>query len=252
MAKILVYDIETAPAIGLFFGKTWDTSIAKVIQHEYVFGFAYKWVGERSVKSCYIWDFDDYHKDRKDPTNVLKRWSQLVSAADVIVGHNSDSFDYKQMFGRLVQYNLPPVAKPQTADTKKMAKQIGYYPSNKLDDLSERFGYGNKMHHQGIDLWWDCMQDEMKAKRKMVAYNKRDVELTEKLYLKFRPYSQTHPNMAVIDDRPGACPKCGKEGQMIGAGIIYSSVPKQRWQCKSCGAYSRSRRTSPGIRSDYV
>jgi DNA-directed RNA polymerase subunit RPC12/RpoP len=262
--KVLIYDIETAPAIGLFFGKPWDVNIAKIVQHEYVFGFAYKWLAEEKIYTSYIWDFPKYGRDTKSLTgwtnnskDVVKAWAKLVNEADILVGHNSDQFDYKQMFGRLPLYNLPPVTKPQMVDTKKAAKQIGYYPSNKLDDLGGMLGTGRKLPHSGypnaIELWWDCMNNRLKAKKHMVAYNIIDVDRTEALYLKFRPYLTNHPNMALIADQPDVCTTCGQNYGFTSAGFKYTTTTKYRyWLCKNCRHKNRGRKSEPTRKPDYV
>lgn len=257
LSRVLVYDIESSPALGLFFGKPYDVNIAKIVQHEYIFGFAYKWLDENKVHTCYIWDFPLYKSDPKNSIEVIKKWAELVMEADILVGHNSDSFDYKQMFGRLPQYNLPPVPKPQMVDTKKAAKQIGYYPSNKLDDLGERFGIGRKLEHKGythaIDLWWDCMNDEPKAKKHMVAYNKIDVVRTEALYLKFLPYMTNHPNRANLAERPDVCPKCESDGPFQSSGWRFTKTGKyRRFQCMNCASYLSTRTQVKGKGPTYV
>lgn len=261
--KVLIYDIETSPAIGLFFGKPYEVNIAKIIQHEYVFGFAYKWLGERKIYTCYIWDFPLYKKDPTNCIEVIKKWAELASEADVIVGHNSDSFDYKHMFGRLPLYRIPPIRKPQTVDTKKSSKQIGNYQSNKLDDLGSYFGLGRKLPHNlypnAIDLWWACMEipgykkAEEKAQKHMVKYNKQDVRLTEKLYLFERPYMTNHPNMALISDQPDACKVCGENHGFTSAGWKYTTSQKYRyWSCNNCHHKNRGRTSEKLEKPKYV
>jgi hypothetical protein len=249
-SRVLIYDIETAPAIGLFFGKPYDVNIAKIVQHEYVFGFAYKWLDEDKIHKCYIWDFPKYGQDLKSITgwtnnsiDVVKAWAELVKESDILIGHNSDQFDYKQMFGRLPLYRLPPVPKPQMIDTKKAAKQIGYYPSNSLDNLGAQLGTGRKLPHNDypnkIDLWWDCMNNKRKAKRHMVAYNLVDVKATEALYQLFRPYMTNHPNMKQIEGRPTDCAVSNcKDPGFWSQGLRHTRAASyQRWQCMKCKAY---------------
>jgi DNA polymerase elongation subunit (family B) len=276
LSKDLCFDIETAPAIGLFFGKPYDVNIAKIIQREYVFGFSYKWRHEKRVRSCYIWDYPAYKKPLKPhkatlagllealderitacSKEVLKEWSRLVADANIIMGHNSDSFDYKHMFGRLAQYGLPPVPRPQMIDTKKAAKQIGNYQSNKLDDLGELFGTGRKLPHSdypnAIDLWWDCINDVKKAKKHMVAYNEIDVIRTEALYLRLMPYMNNHPNRANITERPDVCPKCESDGPFQSSGWRLTKTAKyRRFQCMNCGTYTSSRTKTEGKGPTYV
>lgn len=273
-AKVGCYDVETAAGIGLWFGRPYDANIAKTIQHEYVMGFAWQWLGEKKVHSYYIWDDPEYNKPikftgstlesvlaqldvkiNKACKKVIAKWAELVSEADVIIGHNSDSFDYRQMHGRVMQYKLPPIPKPQQVDTKKMAKRLGYYPSNKLDELSKRYGHGGKLDNDGIELWWKCMNDDKKAQRHMVKYNKVDVIKTVELYEDFKPYDDRHPNMANIADRPEAC-RLGCEGfGFVSAGWKYTRTGKyRRWQCKNddCRAYNQGRKMEKGEKPEMV
>lgn len=263
-ARILVYDIETAPALGLFFGKPYDVNIAKIVQHEYVFGFSYKWLGEKKIYHHYIWDFPEYKLD-KNPFNlgsnnskrVIEKWAELVSQSQVVLGHNSDQFDYKHMHGRLALYKIPPIAWPQFIDTKKMAKQIGNYQSNKLDDLGAYFGTGRKLPHNdypnAIDLWWDCMNDKAKAKKHMMKYNDIDVKRTEELYLTLMPYAKTHPNMALLTDQPDACARCGENKGFTSAGFKNTTTSRYRyWQCKNCFRKNPGRTREKIDRPDYV
>ena len=271
-ARNLIYDIETCPALGLYFGKPFDVRIAKTVQHEYVFGFAWQWEDEPEIHTCYIWDFPEYNKkvDLKNVSlaktikalnknitagskQVLKVWSELVNQADYVTGHNSDSFDYKQMHGRLIQYKLPPIHRPQFVDTKKMAKRLGYYDSNSLDNLSNRFGNGGKMAHDGIDMWWACMNGDKKARQHMVDYNIVDVEKTLKLYHDFRPYDYLHPNVANITNRPDACPKCGSEKGMVSEGTGHTKTGEYRtFKCKSCHTKTRFRKGERNEKPKYV
>lgn len=251
-ARLLVYDIETSFNIGGYFGPVYDANIAKVIQHGFVFGFAYKLVGERSVTSVYIWDFPRYKKDPTNDIDVIKAWAKLMQDSDVVIGHNSDQFDNKVMTGRMMVHNLPPIGMPQPVDTKKMAKRVARFDSNKLDDLGELFGLGRKIRTD-VGLWWGCMQGEPKAQRKMVRYNKQDVSLTEKLYLRLLPYDTRHPNRANIEGRPDACPKCGEEGFLWAQGVRYTKTGQyRRYQCKSCGSYVSSRVQEKTDRPNYV
>lgn len=252
VARFVTWDLESSFNIGGYFGPTWDVNIAKVIQHHYVLGFAWKYLGERKVYSCYIWDFPLYKKQPRNDIEVIKKWREVMLSADIACGHNSDSFDNKVMTGRLMVHNLPPVPLPQLVDTKKMAKRVARFDSNKLDDLGELFGIGRKIHTDA-NLWWDCMQGVESAQRKMVRYNKQDVKLTEQVYLRMRPHAATHPNVANITGRPTACPVCGEEGFMWAQGIRYTKTGQyRRWQCKSCGSYVSDRKQEKTDKPTFV
>lgn len=239
-----VYDIETSPRVGLFFGNSWNASIAKTIADSYVMGFSYKDVGKRGVKSVYIWDFPLYKKEPTNDIEVVKVWRNLMLACQdgIIIGHNSDSFDNKLMMGRLIKHGMDPIALPNEVDTKKAIKRVARFDSNKLDDLGQMFEIGKKKDTGGIDLWWDCMNGDKKAQRKMVSYCEQDVKLTERLYLYELPYMSNHPNMAVLTSQPDMCRSCGVNKGFLGAGFKYTKTGKyRRWQCKNCRSYNQER-----------
>lgn len=234
-------DIETSPRIGLFFGPEWKANIAKVVQESFVFGFAWKPLGKK-VQTCYIWDFPLYKKDPKNDIEVIKKWLEVVSEADIVVGQNSRKFDDRVMMGRVIFHQLPPPEPFATVDTKADLKRVADFDSFRLDYLSKQFGYGGKMDTGGINLWWDCLNGDPKAQAYMVKYNKRDVIETEKVYLHERPYIK-HPALNVLGDRPDACPKCGKSGTML-KGMKYRATSTNLYQyfrCKECGGMAKER-----------
>ena len=49
--KIALFDIETAPSLGYFWGKLWETDIVGVKEPWYMLCFSYKWLG--NGKSAY-------------------------------------------------------------------------------------------------------------------------------------------------------------------------------------------------------
>lgn len=206
-AKLITLDIETSARVGLFFGNTYNASIAKVVQEMYIFGFSWKPIGKK-VQSCYIWDFPLYKKEPRNDIEVVKKWIEVVNDADVVIGHNSRSFDDKVMMGRVISHRLPAPMPFATVDTKADLKKVSRNDSNKLNDLATNWGYGQKNDTGGIDLWWDCMCGDKKAQKKMVKYCEQDVKLTEQVYLHERPYIK-HPALNVLENRPESCPKCG-------------------------------------------
>ena len=82
----------------------------------------------------------------------------------------------------------------------------------------------------------------------MRKYNPADITSTEGVYLRMRPYIIGHPNVAAYtDDTEVQCPKCGsKDMQRRGVARTQSSE-YQRFQCFSCGGWSRGRYTQTPI-----
>lgn len=66
MAKVLYFDIETAPNLSY----VWGHYEQNVIQHDrewYMLCISYRWEGEKKVHVCALPDFPDAYK--KDPEN---------------------------------------------------------------------------------------------------------------------------------------------------------------------------------------
>lgn len=238
---IVTLDIETAPTVGLYFGPKYDRQIAKITEHPYVLGFSWKPLGKK-VRSCYVWDYPLYKTDPTNDIEVARKWAEVVNGADIVIGHNSKSFDDKVMMGRLMVHRILPPEPFANIDTKSAVKRVAKFDSHKLDDMGDVLGIGRKKQTGGIELWWGCMQGDKKAQRKMVKYCEQDVCLTEKLYLVERPYILNHPALNALLNRPKVCGSCGI-GKMY-AGMKYKATNSQRYQymrCNYCGANKRRR-----------
>jgi len=132
-------------------------------------------------------------------------------------------------------------------DTLKEARRVASFTSNRLDYLGKFLGFGGK-DKTSSGLWLRVLSGCTKSIKEMVKYNKRDVDLLEKVYLKLRPYIK-HPN---VNRLGAACPKCGSSDlQLRGFGATANGTIKQRAQCKSCGGWS-SFRKSEAVKSVIV
>jgi hypothetical protein len=117
-----------------------------------------------------------------------------------------------------------------------MARKHFAFDSNKLNDLGQYLGVGKKIPTTGFDLWKRCMAGEDAAWEKMERYNRRDIVLLEKVYLKLRPYATTHPKLDVYQEN-GCCPRC-QSLRVIRKGIAITINRKyQQWKCQDCGSW---------------
>lgn len=240
MMKTLIYDIETAPIVATVWGK-YEQNIVWSVQDWYMLCFAYKWLGEKKTYVISQTDFKNYEPGSEDDSEVLKVLHKLFDEADVVVAHNGDQFDQKKSQARMILNNLPPPAPYKQIDTKKVAKRYFNFTSNKLDDLGEYLELGKKLETGGHELWKGCMAGDMKAWRKMQRYNKQDVVLLEKVYLKMRPWIKNHPNTGIADGRPAACDNCGSDRMHQHTKKTYAKTGwKMQYKCYDCGAYKTS------------
>lgn len=241
-ARILFIDIETFPNIGFTWGK-YDQDVIRFKQQVCVATVAYKWQNG-GVKAIALPDYKGYKGGSYDDKALVKDLWKLLDAADIVVAHNGDSFDIKVMQGRFLFHGLTPPSPFKTVDTKVLASKVARFNSNKLDDLSDLLFHERKIKTD-FDLWDGCIRGDMKCWRQMVAYNKKDVVLLERLYERLRPYASNHPNVAVYAEAV-VCPKCGS------ADIQYRGVTRtntqvyQRFQCRGCGGWGRRTRCEKG------
>lgn len=169
---------------------------------------------------------------------VTELWN-LFNQADIIIGHNGDKFDIRKSNTRFIEHGLTPPDPYKTIDTLKAARKYFSFNSNKLDDLGRRLGIGRKIKTGGFELWLGCINGDIKAWNLMKKYNRQDVLLLERVYLKLRPWIDNHPNLSILSDRIDACPTCASTHlQSRGMGITQTGSYR-RFQCTNCGAWSR-------------
>lgn len=226
--KIILYDIETSPNTAYTWG-VYEQNVIKIVKYGEILSFAYKELGSKQIKAYSLADF------KGNEEKLVKKLWEVFNDCDIIVGHNGDNFDNKWSNRMFVKYNLSPPEPYKTIDTLKEAKKRFKFASNKLDDLGEYLGVGRKVQHEGFPLWEKCMSGDKKAFKKMVKYNKGDVALLEKVYLKLRPYMITHP--VVVTNTKYVCPTCGST-HIQKRGWAYTNMfMKRRVQCQTCSRW---------------
>lgn len=233
-ARILLYDLETEPNLSYTWGK-WEQNVIAFKEEWKLLSFAYKWLDEKTVH-CKT---TQYQSEKQ----LLKQLHALLSEADIVITQNGDAFDNKKANAKFIEFGFPPLKPYQSIDTKKVAKRHFKFNSNSLDDMGTLLGVGRKMKHSGFSLWLGCMNGVKSAWTEMIKYNKQDVLLLEKIYLKMRPWMNNHPNIALIEDRPDSCPNCGGES-FRSCGFKYNKTSYYRsFRCNDCSAYCRSRKS---------
>ena len=236
-AKVLLLDIETSPILA-YVWKLWEADAIAVKQNWYVLGFAYKWFGERKTHTRMLPDYPGYEPNSDNDRALCIELRVLLDQADVVIWQNGDRFDGRKMNARFIYHGLNPPSLYKTIDTLKIARKHFAFDSNRLDALGEFLDEGHKIAHTGYkNLWLRCMAGDPIAWRKMRHYNKRDVDLLEKIYLRLRPWATTpsqHPNLTWWT-REDACPTC-RSHKIESKGWRYTSTgQRRRYVCNDCG-----------------
>lgn len=241
--RVLLWDVENSPNLAYVWGK-YDQNVLKFEEEWHLLSVAWKWYGESKVHVLGLDDFPEAYK--KDPTDdYYLAWElhQLLDEADMTIAHNGDSFDRRKSQARFLVHGFDPPSPAQSVDTLKVSRRHFMFNSNKLGDLGETLGLGEKVDTGGFKLWLGCMAGDPKSWALMKKYNKQDVVLLEQVYEKLLPWMDNHPNMALLSDRPDVCPKCGSDAGFHARGNrINRNVTKYKaYQCKACGGYCMGR-----------
>lgn len=234
-ARVLLFDVETTPLLGYAYSRR-ETDLIMVLEEKKIISFSWKWLGERQTHVLALPDFPGFKKDNRDNRALILKLHELISSADIVVAHNAN-FDDKMAASDFVTLGLPPTAPHKTICTLKVARAKFKFSSNKLDDLGQRLGLGRKVQTGGFKLWKACMDGDLKAYEKMKAYNRQDVILLEKIYLKMRPWMTNHPALKVREDtnKNPPCPQCDERKLQNRGFNISRSGRTPRLQCVACG-----------------
>lgn len=245
--KILLLDIETCPNLVTSWGLKVDGYLGheNIIAERYIICASWKWLGSPHVHSASVLT----HRAKKGIPDggVLRKLHGVIAEADAIVAHNGDRFDVPWIYSRLILTELDPPRPVPTIDTKKIAKGRFYFNSNRLDYLGKYLGVGQKIRTD-FDLWLGAMKGDRKAIEKMVVYNREDVRLLERVFLKLRPYVPANKVNAGLWSRDLACPTCGSN-DLQSRGVAHSRVSTmRRFQCQECKAWSSQPMNSKVVR----
>jgi DNA-directed RNA polymerase subunit RPC12/RpoP len=237
-ARILLLDIETAPMKAYVWGR-WkqNISLSQTISEWFMLSWSAKWLGEEDVMSAVL--TPDEALAENDERIVYRMW-QLLNEAHVVVGHNCVRFDMPKIQSRFIVHGFPPCTPYKQIDTLKVAKQQFGFSSNKLDALATYFGVENKIN-TSFELWQGCLDGDQESLLYMEEYNKMDVLILEKVYLRLRPYIKSHINIGLLEDKAGVCPHCGSEdlNPIDGEFMFNNTTVSELYRCSSCGAVAR-------------
>jgi DNA polymerase elongation subunit (family B) len=231
--KILLYDIETTPSGGWFWGgRKHDQNILKVTKEREILSVAWKWYGESSIQ----------HNTRQGESSdkrLTKFIGGLLNEADISIAYNGDNFDIKVARTRMI-YHYPdcPIKRQTTVDPCKVARSSFSFTGNSLSDLVTFFNLGEKTATPGLSMWLGCMSDDEASWKRMIKYNRNDVVLLTKVYRILRPWIENHPNVRRLTDPragDGTCPVCSSLKAHKRGFKATSRFVQQQWNCQACG-----------------
>jgi len=239
--KILFYDIETSYILGAVWS-LWnnDLGLNQVKEDWSILSFAAKWAHEDKVMY-----FDTSKKrNKRDDKQVLKQLWKLLDEADIVIGHNSNSFDNKKANARFILNGMKPPSSYRKIDTKVLASRHFKFTSNKLayltDKLCTKYKKLSHAKFSGMSLWNECMKNNEEAWDEMKEYNMYDVLSLEELYYKLVSWDNSI-NFSVYDDEVEDLCSCGSQVFQKNGYYYTNSAKVQRFRCVACGSEKKGK-----------
>lgn len=235
--RVLSLDYETSPSKGYFFGSIWETNIIEKIEDEQILCVGYKW-DDGPVKVVGQIDFKGYKKGVLSDKELVKFFAPILAQADIVSCHNGDQFDIKVFNTRLLYHGMAPVPVSKSFDTKKQAKSMFHFSSNKLDDIAGFLGIGRKLStHKS--LWFGCEKGDPSAWKYMKKYCGLDVALQYEVLKKILPFTKQAADFIFINKDGVTCPNplCLSKHMTKAKHRQVKGGVKQQYQCQKCGSY---------------
>lgn len=230
--RVLLFDIETSYIVA----RLWRTG-KQYVTHEQIVKdqksgiicISYKWLGERDIHTL------DWGLNAQNSAKVVEAFSKVVESADVVVGHNADSFDIKHINTQRLLAGQPPIAWPTSEDTLKQLRKHFALPSYRLDYIAKLLT-GSGKSPMNFQDWIDVVEGKSaKALEKMIRYNRRDVDKLSKVFAKVSKFftPKAHRGLLMGKDRH-TCPHCGSVNSRVHDYKTTLTRRYQRRKCMSC------------------
>lgn len=232
----LAIDIETSPNLADVWG-LWNQNVGL------------NQLRESTRMLCFAAQFED------EPVQFWSEWEHgrydmayaawaLLDQADVLIHYNGRKFDRRHLNREMREQGHEPPSPYKQIDLLKEIKKEFSFPSYKLEYVAQAMGVGEKVKHEGHELWVKVMAGDPVARAQMQVYNCKDTELMFPLYYAVRPWIAS-PN-AAIGAEVDACSSCGSADVRREGYANLLTGRYQRFQCRDCGTWSRSTKRSEG------
>ena len=143
-ANILYIDLEISKSLVFNYGLRVPSTYINpddLYRPRYVICWAASYLGSDKVWSECV---TQKEAKRWDDKRILGKLRDLMESADIIAGHNVQSFDIKHANARFLINGMEPVVHKKVLDTLKIARSKFAFESNKLDYISKILGFRPK------------------------------------------------------------------------------------------------------------
>ena len=229
--KILYFDIETT---------NFKADFGEVLM------MGYRWHHEDEYHLLKTNDYEgweDLNIEDKD-YYVLQDIFDVISQADVLVGHYSKRFDHTFIQSRCIKQGLPVIPNPPHIDTWHIARYQLALGRNSMKNIAKFLDCDDQKDSVEKYIWRrvNCYDEE--AIDIIAEYCLQDVRTQYAMTQKLMPLATHLPNMNVLtNEEKYRCPGCGGDN-IQKRGFHFTKINKfQRYQCQDCGKWCRGRKT---------
>ena len=231
--RVLAVDIETSPNLADVWGLFKENiPLARLRESSRMLCFAAQWEGSKRMMFYSEWG------DGQE--GMAQAAHELLSQADTVIHYYGSRFDIPHLNREMLNAGLQPPSPYKQIDLCKEVRGAFSFPSYKLEYVAPALGVGEKVKHEGYELWLKVMAGDRKARRDMREYCSQDVALLFPLYYKLRPWI-SGPNHGALEGAD-VCPGCGADDLRKEGHALTLTGRYQRYQCRACGTWSRATR----------
>ena len=230
--KRLFFDIETSPLITYSWRVGYNLTLGydNIIEHLKIICVSYKWEHDEKVYNL-SWN----PKTRSDK-KLIQDFAKIFNSADEVIAHNGDRFDIKHLRTRALINGVNFRPTYRSLDTLKKSRSSFKFPTNKLNDIGQFLGVGEKEKHEGFTMWKKCMNGDTEALEKMLSYCDRDVILLEDVFHNIQNYITNNTHAGVINGGMKTdCPNCGHEHpELLRNEVTPKGTIQRLLECPNC------------------
>lgn len=174
-ASILYLDIEVSKSMLFNYGLRVPSkyiSPDNLIHEYYIICWSASYMGSDKVWHDCVTPSEARRWTDKE---IFTKIHALIKSADILAGHNIDSYDIKRLNTRFLLNGLEPIIGKKTYDTLKIARQKFAFESNRLDDIRKRLGFRPKEDITNEDWLKIVTSGDKETLKKVDNYCQSDV-----------------------------------------------------------------------------
>ncbi len=203
----------------------------------------FKDVGTRA-RPLVISLYDYFTENDKDLIRAERRMLKDVYArlmdSDTWLTHYGVRYDAPFVNSRLMYHGMKtlPPSFPHI-DTWRVSKYQLKLRNNRLATIQQHLQLEDEKNAIRPEQWIRCLSGHAPSMNYIIDHCRRDVLVLEQAYLRLRPLVKGHPNGNLLRQSDTGCPVCGSETLQSRGFQIAMSRKYRRYQCQSCGSWSK-------------